>query len=92
MLMDTSNRTIKGKYELVAGGAGFLGSHLIDLLLSEEVKQLTVIDNFFLGTLSRLTDTYHRMPALRIMHLDVSNDCAVREAFSILERVDVVLC
>ena len=90
MLMGISNRTIKGKYVLVTGGAGFIGSHLVDLLISEEVKQLTVIDNFFLGTLSNLADAYHRMPALRIMHLDASDDCAVREAFSKLERVDVV--
>jgi UDP-glucose 4-epimerase len=92
MLMGTSNRTIKGKSVLVTGGSGFLGSHFIDLLISEEVKVLTVIDNFFLGTLSNLTDAYRRMPALRIMHLDVSDDCAVREAFSKLEQVNVVLC
>ena len=90
MLRGTSNRTIKGKNVLITGGAGFIGSHLVDLLILEEVKQLTVIDNFFLGALSNLTDAYLRMPALQIMHLNASNDCAVREAFSKLERVDVV--
>jgi UDP-glucose 4-epimerase len=88
--MGTSNRTIKGKHVLVTGGAGFIGSHLVDLLLSEEVKQLTVIDNFFLGTQSNLTDARHRMPALRIVPLDASDDCAVREALSQFEPVDVV--
>lgn len=88
--MGAFNRTIKGKYVLVTGGAGFIGSHLVDLLISKGVKQLTVIDNFFLGTLSNLTDAYNQMPNLRIMHLDVSDNCGVREAFSKLERVDVV--
>lgn len=34
---------------LVAGGAGFIGSHLIDRLL-EEGNQVVCIDNFFIGT------------------------------------------
>ena len=34
---------------LVAGGAGFIGSHLIDALL-EEGHQVVCIDNFFIGT------------------------------------------
>jgi UDP-glucose 4-epimerase len=88
--MGTSIRTIKGKHVLVTGGAGFIGSHLVDLLISEEVKQLTIFDNFFLGTMSNLTEAYHLMPDLRIVHLDASDDCAVREVFSKLELVDVV--
>lgn len=88
--MGTSNRTIKGKYVLVTGGAGFIGSHLVDLLISEEVKQLTIIDNFFLGKKSNLTEAGHRMPNLQIVHLDASVDTEVREAFSKLEPVDVV--
>lgn len=88
--MSPSNRAIKGKYVLVTGGAGFIGSHLVDLLISREVRQLTVIDNFFLGTTSNLTGAFHRLPDLRIVHLDVSDDCAVRDVFSKLEPVDVV--
>lgn len=88
--MGTPKRIIKGKHVLVTGGAGFIGSHLVDLLISREVRQLTVIDNLFLGTPSNLTDASHRMPALRTAHLDASDDCAVREAFSKLEPVDVV--
>jgi len=47
--MVSSSRTVKGKHVLITGGAGFIGSHLVDLLVLEEVRQLTVIDNFFLG-------------------------------------------
>lgn len=34
------------KHILVTGGAGFIGSHLVDSLLAEENWQVTVIDNF----------------------------------------------
>lgn len=34
---------------LVAGGAGFIGSHLIDALLAEE-DDVVCVDNFFIGT------------------------------------------
>ena len=34
---------------LVAGGAGFIGSHLIDALLAEG-DEVVCVDNFFIGT------------------------------------------
>lgn len=34
------------KHVLVTGGAGFIGSHLVDRLLKEETWQVTVLDNF----------------------------------------------
>lgn len=35
---------------LVVGGAGFIGSHLVELLLGQDVRQVTVFDNFTRGT------------------------------------------
>ena len=34
---------------LVAGGAGFIGSHLVDALLAEG-HDVICVDNFFIGT------------------------------------------
>lgn len=88
--MDPSKRTVKGKHVLITGGAGFIGSHLVDLLASEGASRLTVIDNFFLGKPSNLSYARRKAPDLRVLHLDASNAEAVREAFSTLEAVDVV--
>lgn len=41
---------------LVVGGAGFIGSHIVDQLLSEPVKEVIVLDNFVRGTAANLAD------------------------------------
>ena len=42
--MDLGNNTI-----LVTGGAGFIGSHLVDKLLEERVEKVIIYDNFSTG-------------------------------------------
>ena len=39
---------------LVVGGAGFIGSHIVDQLLDEPVKELVVLDNLVRGTTENL--------------------------------------
>ena len=39
---------------LVIGGAGFVGSHLVDQLLDEPVREIVVLDNFVRGTRANL--------------------------------------
>ena len=46
--------TIKGSSILVTGGAGFIGSHLVDRLINEEAREIIVIDNMFLGNEANL--------------------------------------
>jgi UDP-glucose 4-epimerase len=90
MLMYSSNRTIKGKHVLITGGAGFIGSHLADLLIKKGVGQLSVIDNFYLGNTFNLAEAYRQMPGVRLLEVDASDDRAMREALSRLKAVDVV--
>ncbi len=45
---------INGKRFLVIGGAGLIGSHTVDQLLKEDVKELIIYDNFARGTKENL--------------------------------------
>lgn len=41
--------SLAGKCVLVTGGAGFVGSHLVDRLIAEQPARVVVVDNLFLG-------------------------------------------
>lgn len=45
---------IRGKKILVIGGAGFIGSHVVDKLLKEDIERVTVYDNFVRGTVDNI--------------------------------------
>ena len=45
---------MKDKSILVTGGAGFIGSHLVDALLARGASAVVVVDNLFLGSMENL--------------------------------------
>jgi len=47
---------IRGKKILVIGGAGLIGSHVVEKLLKEDIKEVIVYDNFCRGTIENLAD------------------------------------
>lgn len=48
--------TLSNKKFLVIGGAGFIGSHVVDYLLKEDVKEVIVYDNFSRGSEKNLKE------------------------------------
>src|SRR5438132_5380374 len=48
------NRAIKGRRVVVTGGAGFIGSHLVDRLLLEDPAKILVVDDLSLGKRSNM--------------------------------------
>jgi UDP-glucose 4-epimerase len=47
---------IKGKKPVVIGGAGLIGSHTVDTLLKEEVREVIIYDNFLRGSKTNLAN------------------------------------
>ena len=58
---------------LVVGGAGFIGSHLVDRLLAEQ-HTVDVVDDLSTGTLANLAVARSMGGELKIHHLDVCAD------------------
>jgi UDP-glucose 4-epimerase len=58
---------------LVVGGAGFIGSHLVDRLLAEQ-HTVDVVDDLSTGTLANLAVARSMGGDLKIHHLDVCAD------------------
>lgn len=55
-MIDQKRPKIHGSKILVTGGAGFIGSHLVDRLLADGAAHVAVIDNMFLGSEENLSD------------------------------------
>lgn len=51
-----NRKEIKNSVILVTGGAGFIGSNLVDRLIQEGAKEIIVVDNLFCGRESNLRD------------------------------------
>lgn len=66
----TGDATVQPVNVVVVGGAGFIGSHLVDRLLAEE-HAVDVIDNLTVGSLANLAAARTAGGRLRIHHLDV---------------------
>jgi UDP-glucose 4-epimerase len=66
------------KKVLVTGGAGFIGSHTVDLLLGKQIP-VRVLDNFSSGKRSNLDESN---PLLEIVNGDIVDTATVRQQLS----------
>jgi UDP-glucose 4-epimerase len=74
--------SLRNRSVLVTGGAGFIGSHLVDRLIAESPRKIVVVDNFFLGSEANLTEARAAYPDLEILRLDASNLAAMQDVVS----------
>ncbi len=74
-------RTLEGKNVVVTGGAGFIGSHLVDAIAACKPSRLAVVDNFFLGNRDNLAAARALRPSLEIVELDAADLDALRAFF-----------
>ena len=76
--MTESELRLRNRSVLVTGGAGFIGSHLVDRIIQENPSELIVVDNFFLGTEKNLQFARREFRDLRIIRMDASNLAAMQ--------------
>ena len=81
--------SLKNKHVLVTGGAGFIGSHLVDRIIQENPASISVVDNFFLGKEENLDDAVKARPDLAIFRLDASDLAAMRDLVE-KQKIEVV--
>ena len=62
---------LSGKKIVVVGGAGLIGSHTVDKLLKEDVKEVLIYDNFLRGSRENLTEA---LKDARVKICDVGGD------------------
>lgn len=77
--------SMTGGFDVVTGGAGFIGSHLVDRLLSEG-RRVRVVDSLVVGRRSNLSQ-HDDKDELELIEADVTDRPAMLEACSGASRV-----
>ncbi|MBJ6609720.1 MAG: NAD-dependent epimerase/dehydratase family protein [Candidatus Thiothrix moscowensis] len=62
---------LQGKKLVLVGGAGLIGSHTVDHLLKEDVKEVVIYDNFVRGSVENLQDS---LKDSRVKIFDIGGD------------------
>jgi UDP-glucose 4-epimerase len=78
--------SLVGSRILVIGGAGFLGSHIVDQLCSADAREIIVLDNFVRGTRANLAEAVQD-PRVRVVDGSITDVTFVR---SLMEGCDYV--
>lgn len=80
---------IKGKKLVVIGGAGLIGSHTVDHLIKDDVKEVVIYDNFVRG---RAENLHNALKDPRVRIYDVGGDVMQTDILeSALEGADGVI-
>ena len=82
-------RDIRNKRVLVAGGAGFIGSHLVDALVQCGVPRIVAVDDLFLGKLENLEEARSVSGDVVFYEQDASDIEAMRRILA-EEQIEVV--
>lgn len=71
--MTSQAAKLVGRKVLVTGGAGFIGSHLVDGIIADQPSEVIVVDDLTLGSRANLESARRRFPSLQFHHGDASD-------------------
>jgi UDP-glucose 4-epimerase len=71
--------SLKDSTVLVTGGAGLIGSHIVDQLIDAGAGEIRVLDNLVRGRMDNLAEAMSRRP-IKFIQADVRDRDAVRDA------------
>ena len=74
----TQPSVLSGKRVLVTGGSGFVGSHIVDLLLAEGCGEIVVVDNMVRGRRENLAGALGD-PRLKLIEGDIRDKALMAE-------------
>ncbi len=79
---------LKGKNILVIGGAGFIGSHIVDQLLKEDINKVIIYDNFVRGTRDNIEQAL-RDPRCKVFEIggDITQNDILNSAMKDIDAV-----
>jgi UDP-glucose 4-epimerase len=81
--------SLAGKRVLVTGGAGFIGSHLVERLVQDQPAAIVAVDNLFLGKAGNLDEARRAHPNIKLVTQDAADYDAMGAVLA-AERIDVV--
>lgn len=81
--------SLKNKTVMVTGGAGFIGSHLVDRIIRDKPERIVVVDNFFLGKHRNLEPAIKTFGNIKIYYQDAGHYGKMKNIMDI-EGIDVV--
>src|ERR1700733_10661438 len=80
--------SFSGKNLLIVGGAGFVGSNLVRLILRERPRKLTIVDNFLSSDPVNVSDD----PVVELVSGSITSERILRELDSDLDYVYHLAC
>ena len=72
---------------LVTGGAGFIGSNIVEYLLKNNVKSVRILDNLATGKMNNIQQLLDTCSNLEFMYGDIANLETCRKA---VENIDII--
>jgi UDP-glucose 4-epimerase len=80
---------LKNKSVLITGGAGFIGSHLVDRIINDNPEKVIIVDNFFLGKHRNIETATCSFTGTKLYYQDAGHYEKMKNIMKI-ENIDVV--